>query len=85
MNRIGVRGRGESVWLAWFAVSTIEGFVALCRRRGDVDLADHWQRHAEGLARTVDDIAWDGEWYVRAFDDDGRPWGSASSKECRID
>jgi cyclic beta-1,2-glucan synthetase len=73
------------VWLAWFAVATIEGFVGLCRRRGDADLADRWQRHADELARTVDDVAWDGEWYLRAFDDDGRPWGSASGDECRID
>jgi len=85
MNRIGARGRGESVWLAWFAVATIRGFVGLCRRRGDADLADRWQRHAEELARTVDRVAWDGEWYLRAFDDDGRPWGSASGDECRID
>jgi cyclic beta-1,2-glucan synthetase len=85
MNRIGARGRGESVWLAWFAVATIRGFVGLCRRRGDADLADRSQQHADELARTIDRVAWDGEWYLRAFDDDGRPWGSARGDECRID
>jgi cyclic beta-1,2-glucan synthetase len=85
MDRVGRRGRGESVWLAWFAIETIGGFIGLCERRGEKELAEGWRRRAGQLERAVEDTAWDGKWYVRAFDDDGRPWGSAACDECRID
>jgi cyclic beta-1,2-glucan synthetase len=85
MNRVGRFGRGESVWLAWFAVTTMHAFAAICRRRNDDELADRWTRRARELEHAVDDSAWDGEWYCRAFDDDGNPWGSRSAEECQID
>jgi cyclic beta-1,2-glucan synthetase len=40
---------------------------------------------ADVLEDALEQNAWDGEWWLRAFDDDGRPWGSASCDECRID
>jgi cyclic beta-1,2-glucan synthetase len=85
MNRVGQGGRGESVWLAWFGIAAITGFAGLAARYGREDLSDSWGRRAEELQRTIDETAWDGHWYVRAFDDDGRPWGSLQSGECRID
>jgi len=85
MNRVGRRGRGESVWLAWFSIAAIQGFVALCDRRGEGDLAERWRRRAGELERAIQQAGWDGRWYVRAFDDDGRPWGAAACDECRID
>jgi cyclic beta-1,2-glucan synthetase len=85
LDRVGARGEGESVWLAWFAVTVMKDFAALCTRLGRVDLAEMWQRRACDLGRTADAVAWDGEWYVRAFADDGRPWGSRTNDECRID
>jgi cyclic beta-1,2-glucan synthetase len=85
MNRVGVRGRGESVWMGWFLTATITGFTRLCERVGRLDLADPWKRRAAALVEAVERAGWDGDWYLRAFDDDGRPWGSASDDECRID
>jgi cyclic beta-1,2-glucan synthetase len=85
MNRVGQGGRGESVWLAWFGIAAMTGFAALAARYGREDLSGSWRRRAEELRRTIDETAWDGNWYVRAFDDDGRPWGSLESGECRID
>jgi cyclic beta-1,2-glucan synthetase len=85
LDRVGARGEGESVWLAWFAITAMRDFAALCNKRGRVDLAEMWQRRARELSRTADAVAWDGEWYVRAFADDGRPWGSHTNDECRID
>jgi cyclic beta-1,2-glucan synthetase len=85
MNRVGQHGRGESVWLAWFLIATIESFARLCKRLERPELADRWTPRATALADAVEQTAWDGDWYVRAFDDDGRPWGSASDSECRID
>ncbi len=85
MDRLGQRGNGESVWLAWFAIAAMRRFAALCTRRGREDLALRWQRGASELAQTVEAVAWDGDWYLRAFDDDGRPYGSKSCDEGRID
>jgi cyclic beta-1,2-glucan synthetase len=85
MNRVGEQGRGESVWLAWFLIATIDGFTGLCDRLERNDLAERWKPRATALAKAAEQSAWDGEWYLRAFDDDGRAWGSASDSECRID
>jgi cyclic beta-1,2-glucan synthetase len=85
MNRVGARGRGESVWLAWFCIATARSFADLCERRGEPHLAEAWRRRAREIEGAVAEVGWDGEWYRRAFDDEGRPWGSASCEECRID
>ncbi|MEY9626342.1 cyclic beta-1,2-glucan synthetase [Sinorhizobium fredii] len=85
MNRVGRKGRGESVWLAWFAVATITQFAALALRMGRDDLAGLWSDRVRQLEQTIEEVAWDGKWYLRAFDDDGLPIGSARSSECRID
>ena len=85
MNRVGDRGRGESIWLAWFLIATIKGFNDLCVRMNRPELAERWAARAVALARAVEQAGWDGEWYLRAFDDDGRPWGSSSETECQID
>jgi cyclic beta-1,2-glucan synthetase len=85
MNRIGEHGRGESVWLAWFMIATIKGFVGLCERQDRGDLVERWSARALDLQRVIEESGWDGEWYLRAIDDDGRPWGSASNDECQID
>jgi cyclic beta-1,2-glucan synthetase len=85
MNRVGARGRGESVWLGWFCISVMGSFADLCARRGEAALAESWRRRAKELAQTVEAVGWDGEWYLRAIDDDGLPWGAASCDECRID
>ncbi|MCB1797083.1 MAG: hypothetical protein KDJ70_22190, partial [Candidatus Competibacteraceae bacterium] len=85
MNRVGVEGHGESVWLAWFLAQTLENFAPLCARRGDDDHAARYRAQAAALRAAADDTAWDGEWYLRGFYDDGTPLGSSSSEECRID
>jgi cyclic beta-1,2-glucan synthetase len=85
MDRVGEHGRGESVWLAWFMIATIKGFIGLCERQDRGDLVERWSARALDLKRAVEESGWDGEWYLRALDDDGRPWGSASNDECRID
>jgi cyclic beta-1,2-glucan synthetase len=85
MSRVGVEGRGESVWLGWFLCAAMERFAALSSRRGDRDAASHWRARGQSLRATVEDVAWDGAWYLRAFHDDGSLVGSAKSLECRID
>jgi cyclic beta-1,2-glucan synthetase len=85
MNRVGRLGRGESVWLAWFAIATTNAFADICHQRGHAGQADRWRRRARELAHAAEEHGWDGEWYRRAFDDEGRPWGSRENTECRID
>ena len=85
MNRVGVEGRGESVWLAWFLIATLRAFAPHAERRGDAATAADFRDRADGYARAVEAAGWDGEWYRRAYFDDGTPLGSAASDECRID
>jgi len=85
MDRVGRAGRGESVWLAWFAIATIHRFAGLSRRMKLDGVAEHWLGRADQLKQAVEASAWDGAWYLRAFDDDGNALGSADSAECRID
>lgn len=85
MNRVGIKGRGESVWLAWFLCSTLEGFADICDLKGDTEHAELYRRRARDYRLAVEDHAWDGEWYLRAFYDDGTPLGSSQNRECQID
>lgn len=85
MNNVGSAGKGESVWLGWFLFSTLQKFIPLCREMGDGDAADEFTAIANDLKESIDRYAWDGNWYVRAFFDDGTPVGSATNAECKMD
>ena len=85
MNLIGRDGKGESVWLAWFLFENLQLFSGLARRRGDVNFADTCTGHAMQLRGNIEANAWDGEWYRRAYFDDGTPLGSSQNDECKID
>jgi cyclic beta-1,2-glucan synthetase len=85
MNRVGRGGQGESVWLAWLLHATLTDFTALADSRGDKIHADTWREHAAALKEALEREAWDGDWYRRAWFDDGTVLGSASNDECRID
>jgi cyclic beta-1,2-glucan synthetase len=85
MNRVGEAGLGESVWLGWFLCATLATWAPLVRDRGDSATAERWSMRAEGLRKALESAGWDGEWYRRAYFDDGTPLGSASNDECSID
>ena len=85
MNRVGVEGRGESVWLGWFLHAILSEWTDLAGARGERARADLWRGHAAALAAALGQDAWDGEWYRRAFFDDGTALGTAGDAECRID
>ena len=84
MDEVGAHGRGESVWLGWFLASLLGRFSALANSRGDAQPARTYSAHAARLKSALE-AAWDGEWYRRAYFDDGTPLGSAQNAECRID
>jgi len=85
MNRIGEEGKGESVWLGWFLYSTLMSFSSLATNRGQGERAGTWRQRASDIKQSLEREAWDGDWYRRAFYDDGTPLGSVSNTACRID
>src|SRR5205823_6277966 len=85
MNRVGIEGKGESVWLAWFLISTLRKFAVHAEARDDVGARDELLKIAESYTQAVENSAWDGEWYRRAYFDDGSPLGSIDNAECQID
>ncbi|MDY9921016.1 MAG: hypothetical protein U2P59_04265 [Synergistota bacterium] len=85
MNMVGIEGKGESVWLGWFLYALLEDFIAIAVHRGDHDFAESQILSRENLRRSIEENAWDGEWYIRAFYDDNEKIGSKESYECKID
>ena len=85
MNMVGHEGKGESVWLAWFLYLTLDHFSKLLDTADRKDKADVYRGRMQSLKTAIEEQAWDGEWYRRAFFDDGTPLGSASNEECQID
>jgi cellobiose phosphorylase len=85
MNRVGGGGRGESIWLGWFLHATLTRFAVVCTQRGASGQAAAYRQRAEALRQALEQSGWDGEWYLRAFYDDGAPLGSAQDAECQID
>ncbi|HEY3596248.1 MAG TPA: glucoamylase family protein [Paraburkholderia sp.] len=84
MNRVGANGAGESVWLGWLLLRTIELFAPLAESR-DHKRSARWRAHAVSVHDALEREAWDGEWYRRATFDDGTWLGSSHNEECRID
>ena len=85
MNRVGNEGRGESVWLAFFLYDVLVKFARLARAHHDPAFADRCLANARQLQQNIEHHAWDGEWYRRAYFDNGEPLGSAVNPECQID
>jgi cyclic beta-1,2-glucan synthetase len=85
MNRVGAGGKGESVWLGWFLCAILPQWATLAQARGERERATAWREHMGVLKQSLEGEGWDGEWYRRAFFDDGTPLGSRLNDECRID
>jgi cyclic beta-1,2-glucan synthetase len=85
MNLIGEHWKGESVWLAFFLCDVLRHFAPLARRRGDDVFAELCVTQAKKLQANIEQHGWDGQWYRRAYFDDGEPLGSATNPECQID
>ncbi|WP_343551200.1 glucoamylase family protein [Pantoea sp.] len=85
MSAVGAAGKGESVWLGFFLYSVLTRFAALAQRIGKTDDANLCQMQAEKLKTALNHSAWDGEWFLRGFFDNGATLGSHLNDECRID
>ncbi|HSL55546.1 MAG TPA: glucoamylase family protein [Pyrinomonadaceae bacterium] len=85
MNRVGIGGKGESVWLGWFLYTTLAAFTPHVDVRKQKMRGNRYRKHLDNLRKALEEKAWDGDWYRRAYFDDGSPLGSARNEECRID
>ncbi len=85
MNLVGKEGRGESVWLAFFLYDLLQKFSIIAKNHQDPLFAEKCLSEAEKLRQNIEKEAWDGEWYKRAYFDDGTPLGSRENTECQID
>lgn len=85
MNLVGIKGQGESVWLAWFLIFILKEMGQWLHGKRDASTANMLLRHADNLLRAIEEHAWDGAWYLRAFFDDGTPVGSHQNSEDKID
>jgi cyclic beta-1,2-glucan synthetase len=85
MDRVGNKGTGESVWLAFFQYDVLTRFTEIAVGCGDSVLAESCKKAATELQSSIEASGWDGQWYLRAYFDDGTPLGSKVNDECRID
>jgi cyclic beta-1,2-glucan synthetase len=85
MNRVGPGGRGESIWLGWFLLTNLNAFAGLAEQRGESAAAERYRAGIGPLQQALEEHGWDGEWYRRAYFDDGTPLGSVQNAECEID
>jgi cellobiose phosphorylase len=85
MNIVGEHGKGESIWLGFFLYEVLMRFTEIALLRKDLPFAERCQKEAAQLRRNIEQNGWDGEWYLRAYFDDGSPLGSAGNPECQID
>lgn len=84
-SRIGIEGKGESVWLGWFLITTLSRFTRICDECEDHSRAEDYRQMVQQLKESMERAGWDGGWYRRAYFDDGTPLGSARNVECQID
>jgi len=84
LNRVGIEGEGESVWLGWFLYATLSRFADLCARVGETGQAEVLREQAGDVQKALEESAWDGNWYIRAVYGDGTPLGSSTNEECQI-
>jgi len=85
MDRVGNHGRGESVWLGFFLYNILTQFIDIAKLKQDTAFAEKCRQQAGTLKNNIEKHCWDGEWYLRAYFDDGTPLGSSENVECKID
>jgi cyclic beta-1,2-glucan synthetase len=84
LNHVGREGRGESVFVGWLLHAVLGALAPLCEQRGGAARAARYRAERERLG-TMLEQSWDGEWYRRAYFDDGTPLGSSHNEEGKID
>lgn len=82
MNRVGIEGRGESVWLSEFLAACAAEYAQIAPNAED----RAWLMGLnEQMIAALEENAWDGAWYLRAYTDEGMQLGGHECECCRID
>ena len=84
MSAVGLKWKGESIWLGHFLYGILERFAPLCERKGDLKRKQDYLKRAEALKKAINEYGWDGEWFIRATKDNGEPLGSKDCGEGKI-
>jgi len=84
LSHVGIKWKGESIWLGHFFYGILTRIAPICEERGDKKRAKLYLRRAEELKKAVNKHGWDGEWYLGATRDDGRPLGSKTQDQGKI-
>jgi len=84
MSSVGLRWKGESIWLGHFLYGVLRDFVKVCKYYKDNERAQSYTKKAEDLKKSINEHAWDGKWYIRATKDNGESLGSSSSDVAKI-
>ena len=85
MNGVGNQGKGESIWLGWFLATTLKQFIPICKEKGEEARITKYTETIKTITRAIEENGWDGNWYRRAFFDNGLPLGASNNTECKID
>lgn len=85
MSTVGNKGKGESIWLGWFIYSILKDFKDICSYKKDEEYYKKSIKVMEFVRENLETYGWDGNWYKRAYFDDGTPLGSHENQECKID
>ncbi len=87
MSNVGAKGKGESVWVAFFLCDLLPKMEELTQEMPYADLSycEELSQFRAKLVKALQDNAWDGFWFLRAFFDNGDPMGSHNNTECQID
>jgi cellobiose phosphorylase len=80
----GPNNAAESVWTAMLFHKVLLELAELCRECKREKDAQKFAALADKTKSHVNETAWDGDWYVRAYDDLGNPVGSSKRKEGKI-
>ncbi|HEX9800555.1 MAG TPA: glucoamylase family protein [Thermoanaerobaculia bacterium] len=83
-DNVGPAGRGESIFVGWLLHAVLGAIAPWCDARGEAPRAARYRAERARLGRMLEQ-SWDGEWYRRAYFDDGTPLGSAQNDEGKID
>ena len=84
LDHVGSQGKGETTWGAFFLGYVLNKSLPVCEHQGDRQSLEKFQNFYEHLRQVTNDVCWDGEWYLRAFRDNGEPIGVSAATQGKI-
>ena len=84
-NGVGIEGKGESIWLSEFMIIVLKRFSEIAENIGDVSKKNENIEKENILLQAFERYFMDGEWYIRAYFDNGDELGSRNCETCQID